>query len=90
MNRSSIFAAASTFVLLVAGILASKANKKFNGPTSVWYRTSGAHSYAAFHATTDKFLTTASTSGNVAFFYNGSAYYTLVTSSSSHATLYSH
>jgi hypothetical protein len=83
MKKTSIFAVASTFILLVAGIFASKAARKFAGATTVYYKGTGITSPfpIAFKAPSTDNLVTASVTGNgTAYFYVGtSTRYTLCT-----------
>jgi hypothetical protein len=83
MKRSSIFAAAGTFVLLVAGILASKANKKFSGATSVYYKNTVTNqvvtAFTGSTSSTDELVTTGTGNG-VAYFVYGSNKFAMCTS----------
>jgi hypothetical protein len=78
MKRTRIFAAASTIILVVAGIFASKAAKKFTLVSTFYYKNSSSIITAIKGATFDA-LVTASTTPNKAFFEAGSTSYQLCT-----------
>lgn len=83
MKRTKIFVAASTLVLLVAGLVAAKANKKFSVITTVYYKISGTL-HTGFTGASANLLTLTTTSPNTqAFFTVSSVQYDLYTSGGS-------
>jgi hypothetical protein len=80
MKQSKLFTAVATVVLLAGGVLASKANNEFKGPTTIYYRLPANTLEVGLRGiSTDNLVTTNSASGKVAYFNVGSTKYTLVT-----------
>ena len=88
MKRTKIFVAASTLALLVAGLVAAKANKKFTGPANVDYYDGSTYSSMWSVSGNDIMVTTTVGAGHRAYFTQASINYYLYTAGTSHAALY--
>jgi len=87
MKKSKIFLAAGAFVLAITAMFASKANKKFSSPTTVYIGSTGAY----FGGVASGTFTTHATTGKTAFatlYSSGSLLVTVLRASNGGAVLY--